>query len=153
MRLKRLIVGLLALLTAVLFSGCGEWGWVRVSPDGQFTTVARKPPDAPEDSPEIELAIYHLERRQTVPVFRFSLDDRSPLAGWVYNCQWTPDSRGMLQWLRRAADGAPTTDGDSAEATDAKYEHKVMLYEVATGRLQELPIEANAPAGAPTAST
>ncbi len=146
MRLKRLIVGLLALLNAVLFSGCGEQGWVRVSPDGQFTTVARKPPDAPEDSSEIELAIYHLERRQTVPVFRFSLDDESPLAGWVYNCQWTPDSRAVcFEWMRRAADGAPPADGDSAEAADAQYERKVLLYEVATGRLQELPIEASAP--------
>lgn len=146
MRLKRLIVGLLALLTAVLFSGCGEQGWVRVSPDGQMTTVVRKPPDAPEDSPEIELAIYHLERRQTVPVFRFSLDEKSPLAGWVYNCQWTPDSRAVcFEWLRRVSSDAPDADGDSAEATDAKYEHKVLLYEVATGRLQELPIEAGAP--------
>jgi hypothetical protein len=141
------------LVAAVLFSGCGDQGWVRVSPDGQYATIVRQPPDAPADSATLELALYHIDRRQTTPIVRFSLDEESPHTGLVYNCQWTPDSRAVcFSWLRAEepanAEATPSENGDAtpadtAQTSDSKY--SLMLYEVASGRLTELPISVQAP--------
>jgi len=153
MRLKRMSGALCMLVAAVLFSGCGDQGWVRVSPDGQYVTIVRKPPDAPADSYDAELALYHIDRRQTTPIVRFSLDEGSPHAGWVNNCQWTPDSRAVcFSWLRAEAptdtQATPSENGenspaDTAQTSDSKC--SLMLYEVASGRLTELPISVQAP--------
>jgi hypothetical protein len=153
MRLKRISGALCMLVAAVLFSGCGDQGWVRTSPDGQYVTIVRKPPDAPADSYDAELALYHIDRRQTTPIVRFSLDEGSPHAGWVNNCQWTPDSRAVcFSWLHveepTNAEATPSENGDAtpadtAQTSDAKY--SLMLYEVASGRLTELPISVHAP--------
>ena len=153
MRLKRMSGALCMLVAAVLFSGCGDQGWVRTSPDGQYVTIVRKPPDAPADSYDAELALYHIDRRQTTPIVRFSLDEGSPHAGWVNNCQWTPDSRAVcFSWLRAEAptdtqatpsENGDATPADAAQTSDAKY--SLMLYEVASGRLTELPISVHAP--------
>ena len=153
MRLKRMSGALCMLVAAVLFSGCGDQGWVRTSPDGQYVTIVRKPPDAPTDSYDAELALYHIDRRQTTPIVRFSLDENSPHAGWVNNCQWTPDSRAVcFSWLRAEAptdtqatpsENGDATPADTAQTSDAKY--SLMLYEVASGRLTELPISVHAP--------
>jgi len=153
MRLKRMSGALCMLVAAVLFSGCGDQGWVRVSPDGQYVTIVRKPPDAPADSADLELALHHIDRRQTTPIVRFSLDEGSPHAGWVNNCQWTPDSRAVcFTWVH--ATGSPETEttpsengdatpADTAQTSDSKY--SLMLYEIASGRLTELPISVQAP--------
>jgi hypothetical protein len=153
MRLKRMSGALCMLVAAVLFSGCGDQGWVRTSPDGQYVTIVRQPPDAPADSADLELALHHIDRRQTTPIVRFSLDENSPHAGWVYNCQWTPDSRAVcFTWIQ--AKGSPeteTTPSESGDATPAETdqtsnsEHSLMLYEIASGRLTELPISVQAP--------
>jgi hypothetical protein len=153
MRLKRMSGALCMLVAAVLFSGCGDQGWVRVSPDGQYVTIVRQPPDAPADSADLELALHHIDRRQTTPIVRFSLDENSPHAGWVYNCQWTPDSRAVcFTWIQ--AKGSPeteTTPSENGDATPAETaqtsnsEHSLMLYEIASGRLTELPISVQAP--------
>jgi hypothetical protein len=152
MRLKRMSGALCMLVAAVLFSGCGDQGWVRTSPDGQYVTIVRQPPDAPADSATLELALYHIDRRQTTPIVRF-LDKNSPYAGWVYNCQWTPDSRAVcFTWIQ--AKGSPeteTTPSESGDATPAETdqtsnsEHSLMLYEIASGRLTELSISVQAP--------
>jgi hypothetical protein len=118
MRLKRMSGALCMLVAAVLFSGCGDQGWVRTSPDGQYVTIVRQPPDAPADSEDTELALYHIDRRQTTPIVRFSLDEGSPHAGWVNNCQWTPDSRAVcFTWLRAEeptdAEATPSENGDA----------------------------------------
>jgi hypothetical protein len=153
MRLKRMSGALCMLVAAVLFSGCGDQGWVRTSPDGQYVTIVRKPPDAPADSYDAELALYHIDRRQTTPIVRFSLDEGSPHAGWVNNCQWTPDSRAVcFSWLRAEAptdtqatpsENGDATPADTAQTSDAKY--SLMLYEIASGRLTELPISVQSP--------
>jgi hypothetical protein len=96
MCLKRMSGALCMLVAAVLFSGCGDQGWVRVSPDGQYVTIVRQPPDAPANSADLELALHHIDRRQTTPIVRFSLDENSPHAGWV-NCPSLPQGgRGGL---------------------------------------------------------
>jgi len=153
MRLKRMSIALCMLVAAVLFSGCGDQGWVCVSPDGQYVTIVRQPPDAPADSADLELTLYHIDRRQTTPIVRFSLDEGSPHAGWVNNCQWTPDSRAVcFTWIQ--AKGSPETEttpsesgdatpADTAQTSDSKY--SLMLYEIASGRLTELPISVQAP--------
>ena len=153
MRLKRISGALCMLVAAVLFSGCGDQGWVRTSPDGQYVTIVRQPPDAPADSADLELTLYHIDRRQTTPIVRFSLDEGSPHAGWVNNCQWTPDSRAVcFTWIQ--AKGSPETEttpsesgdatpADTAQTSDSKY--SLMLYEIASGRLTELPISVQAP--------
>jgi hypothetical protein len=153
MRLKRISGALCMLVAAVLFSGCGDQGWVRVSPDGQYATIVRQPPDAPADSADLELALYHIDRRQTTPIVRFSLDEGSPHAGWVNNCQWTPDSRAVcFSWLRAEAptdtQATPSENGETDPAETAQTsnsEHSLMLYEIASGRLTELPISVHAP--------
>jgi hypothetical protein len=90
------------LVAAVLFSGCGDQGWVCVSPDGQYATIVRQPPDAPADSATLELALHHIDRRQTTPIVRFSLDENSPHAGWV-NCPSLPQGgRGGIITNRQA---------------------------------------------------
>jgi hypothetical protein len=141
------------LVAAVLFSGCGDQGWVRVSPDGQYVTIVRRPPDAPADSADLELALYHIDRRETTPIVRFSLDENSPHAGWVNNCQWTPDSRAVCFTRLHPeespeAEATPSENGDAtpadtAQTSDSKY--SLMLYEIASGRLTELPISVQAP--------
>ena len=152
MRLKRMSGALCMLVAAVLFSGCGDQGWVRTSPDGQYVTIVRQPPDAPADSYDAELALYHIDRRQTTPIVRFSLDEGSPHAGWVNNCQWTPDSRAVcFSWLHvepANAEATPSENGETdpaetAQTSDSKY--SLMLYEIASGRLTELPISVQAP--------
>lgn len=152
MRLKRMSGALCMLVAAVLFSGCGDQGWVRTSPDGQYVTIVRTPPDAPANSATLELALYHIDRRQTTPIVRF-FDEESPHTGLVYNCQWTPDSRAVcFSWLRAEepanAEATPSENGDAtpadtAQSSDSKY--SLMLYEVASGRLTELPISLQAP--------
>jgi hypothetical protein len=100
-----------------------------------------------------ELALYHIDRRQTTPIVRFSLDENSPHAGWVYNCQWTPDSRAVcFTWLHAEeptdAEATPSENGDATPAETAQTsnsEHSLMLYEIASGRLTELPISVQAP--------
>jgi hypothetical protein len=153
MRLKRMSGALCMLVAAVLFSGCGDQGWVRVSPDGQYVTIVRQPPDAPADSADLELALHHIDRRQTTPIVRFSLDENSPHAGWAYNCQWTPDSRAVCFTRLHPeespeAEATPSENGDAtpadaAQTSDSKC--SLMLYEVASGRLTELPISVQAP--------
>jgi hypothetical protein len=153
MRLKRMSGALCMLVAAVLFSGCGDQGWVRVSPDGQYVTIVRQPPDAPADSYDAELALYHIDRRQTTPIVRFSLDEGSPHAGWVNNCQWTPDSRAIcFTWLHATdspetettpSENGDATPADTAQTSDSKY--SLMLYEIASGRLTELPISVQSP--------
>jgi dipeptidyl aminopeptidase/acylaminoacyl peptidase len=153
MRFKRVSTAVCLAIAAVLFSGCGDQGWVRTSPDGQYVTIVRKPPDAPADSEDTELALYHIDRRQTTPIVRFSLDENSPHAGWVYNCQWTPDSRAVcFTWLRAEeptdAEATPSENGETDPAETAQTsnsEHSLMLYEIASGRLTELPISVQAP--------
>jgi hypothetical protein len=153
MRLKRMSGALCMLVAAVLFSGCGDQGWVRTSPDGQYVTIVRQPPDAPADSADLELALHHIDRRQTTPIVRFSLDEGSPHAGWVNNCQWTPDSRAVcFSWLRAEAptdtQATPSENGETDPAETAQTsnsEHSLMLYEIASGRLTELPISVQAP--------
>jgi hypothetical protein len=152
MRVKRMSVVLCMLVAAVLFSGCGDQGWVRVSPDGQYVTVVRKPPDAPADSNDLELALYHIDRRQTTPIVRF-LDKNSPYAGWVYNCQWTPDSRAVCFTRLHPeespeAEATPSENGENSPAETAQTsnpKYSLVLYEVASGRLMELPIAVEAP--------
>ena len=152
MRVKRISTAVCLAIAAVLFAGCGDQGWVRVSPDGQYVTVVRQPPDAPADSADIELALYQIDRRQTTPIVRFSLDANSPHAGWVYNCQWTPDSRAVcFTWRLEGspdAEASPSEDSatspeDSAQTPASKP--RLMLYEIASGRLLELPIAVDAP--------
>jgi hypothetical protein len=152
MRVKRMSVVLCMLVAAVLFSGCGDQGWVRVSPDGQYVTVVRQPPDAPADSAEPELALYHIDRRETTPIVRF-LDKNSPYAGWVYNCQWTPDSRAVCFTRLHPeespeAEATPSENGENSPAETAQTsnpKYSLVLYEVASGRLMELPISVQAP--------
>jgi hypothetical protein len=152
MRLKRMSIALCMLVAAVLFSGCGDQGWVRVSPDGQYVTVVRQPPDAPADSADPELALYHIDRRETTPIVRF-LDKNSPYAGWVYNCQWTPDSRAVCFTRLHPeespeAEATPSENGENSPAETAQTsnpKYSLVLYEVASGRLMELPIAVEAP--------
>ena len=153
MRFTRVLNAFAALLTGMLLLGCIiPMGWVRTSPDGQYVTIVRKPPDAPADSYDAELALYHIDRRQTTPIVRFSLDEGSPHAGWVNNCQWTPDSRAVcFSWLHvepANAEATPSENGDAtpadtAQTSDSKY--SLMLYEIASGRLTELPISVQSP--------
>jgi hypothetical protein len=152
MRLKRMSGALCMLVAAVLFSGCGDQGWVRVSPDGQHVTIVRRPPDAPADSatPNSRCITSTVAKRPRLFVL---LDEGSPYAGWVNNCQWTPDSRAVcFSWLHveepTNAEATPSENGDAtpadtAQTSDAKY--SLMLYEVASGRLTELPISVHAP--------
>jgi hypothetical protein len=152
MRLKRMSGALCMLVAAVLFSGCGDQGWVRTSPDGQYVTIVRQPPDAPADSEDTELALYHIDRRQTTPIVRF-LDKNSPYAGWVYNCQWTPDSRAVCFTRLHPeespeAEATPSENGENSPAETAQTsnpKYSLVLYEVASGRLMELPIAVEAP--------
>jgi hypothetical protein len=152
MRLKRMSGALCMLVAAVLFSGCGDQGWVRVSPDGQYVTIVRQPPDAPADSADLELALYHIDRRETTPIVRF-LDKNSPYAGWVYNCQWTPDSRAVCFTRLHPeespeAEATPSENGENSTAETAQTsnpKYSLVLYEVASGRLMELPIAVEAP--------
>jgi len=152
MRLKRMSGALCMLVAAVLFSGCGDQGWVRVSPDGQYVTIVRKPPDAPADSADLELALYHIDHRETTPIVRF-LDKNSPYAGWVYNCQWTPDSRAVCFTRLHPeespeAEATPSENGENSPAETAQTsnpKYSLVLYEVASGRLMELPIAVEAP--------
>jgi hypothetical protein len=152
MRVKRMSVVLCMLVAAVLFSGCGDQGWVRVSPDGQYATIVRQPPDAPADSADPELALYHIDRRETTPIVRF-LDKNSPYAGWVYNCQWTPDSRAVCFTRLHPeespeAEATPSENGENSPAETAQTsnpKYSLVLYEVASGRLMELPIAVEAP--------
>ena len=152
MRLKRMSGALCMLVAAVLFSGCGDQEWVRVSPDGQYVTIVRQPPDAPADSADLELALYHIDRRETTPIVRF-LDKNSPYAGWVYNCQWTPDSRAVCFTRLHPeespeAEATPSENGENSPAETAQTsnpKYSLVLYEVASGRLMELPIAVEAP--------
>jgi hypothetical protein len=152
MRVKRVSLSVSMLVAAVLFSGCGDQGWVRVSPDGQYVTVVRQPPDAPADSADPELALYHIDRRETTPIVRF-LDKNSPYAGWVYNCQWTPDSRAVCFTRLHPeespeAEATPSENGENSPAETAQTsnpKYSLVLYEVASGRLMELPIAVEAP--------
>jgi hypothetical protein len=152
MRLKRMSIALCMLVAAVLFSGCGDQGWVCVSPDGQYATIVRQPPDAPADSADLELALYHIDRRETTPIVRF-LDKNSPYAGWVYNCQWTPDSRAVCFTRLHPeespeAEATPSENGENSPAETAQTsnpKYSLVLYEVASGRLMELPIAVEAP--------
>ena len=84
MRFKRVSTAVCLAIAAVLFSGCGDQGWVRTSPDGQYVTIVRKPPDAPADSEDTELALYHIDRRQTTPIVRSpSIRTRPTKAGFT----------------------------------------------------------------------
>jgi hypothetical protein len=75
------------LLTGMLLLGCIiPLGWVRTSPDGQYVTIVRKPPDALADSADLELALYHLDRREISPILRFSFDEDSPHRGLLHEC-------------------------------------------------------------------
>jgi hypothetical protein len=115
--------------------------------------IVRRPPDAPADSEDTELALYHIDRRQTTPIVRFSLDKNSSHKGWVHDCQWTPDSRAVcFTWLRAEeptdAEATPSENGETDPAETAQTsnsEHSLMLYEIASGRLTELPISVQSP--------
>jgi len=149
MRFTRVLNALTALLTGMMLLGCIiPMGWVRTSPDGQYVTIVRQPPDAPADSADLELALYHPDRRETSPIFRFSLDKDSPNSGLLYECAWTPDSRAVLitwipDWL--ADVGRPSSENSERGSTDTSHDSErkpqVMLYEVASGRLTRLPLE------------
>jgi len=150
MRLKRMSIALCMLVAAVLFSGCGDQGWVRVSPDGQYVTIVRKPPDAPDGSIDTELALYHIDRREITPIVRFSLDSNSPYNSWVRNCQWTPDSRAVcFAWLESPDAKVTSSENSEQPAADAvqtsESKSGLMLYEIASGRLVRLPIAVEAP--------
>ena len=87
MRFTRVLNAFAALLTGMLLLGCIiPMGWVRTSPDGQYVTIVRKPPDAPADSADLELALYHLDRREISPILRFSFDEDSPHRGLLHEC-------------------------------------------------------------------
>ena len=148
MRLKRMSIAVCMLVAAVLFSGCGDQGWVRTSPDGQYVTIVRKPPDAPADSADLELALYHLDRREISPILRFSFDNDSPHSGLLYECAWTPDSRAvLLTWIPDWSVDVAIPSSEKGERGSADTSHgserkpQVMLYEVASGRLTRLPLE------------
>lgn len=151
MPLKQVCLAVCVGVAAMLLTGCGDPGWVQVSPDGEYVTVMRLPPDAPADSEELELALHHIDRRTTTPIFRFSSDEKSLNAGRVYNVQWTPDSRALcFSWL-------PFESPDSGVSVAANDAHpaetvqptvsqpRLMLYEVASGQLTPLPISVQAP--------
>lgn len=155
MPLKRVCLAVCVGVATVLLTGCGDPGWVQVSPNGDYVTVVRKPPDAPANSEELELELHHIDRRTTTPIFRFSRDEKSSNAGWVYNVQWTPDSRALcFSWLPFES---PDAEGSSA-ANDARptetvqpteFQPRLMLYEVASGQLTQLPISVHAPRWSP----
>jgi hypothetical protein len=150
MRFTRVLNAFAALLTGMLLLGCIiPMGWVRTSPDGQYVTIVRKPPDAPADSADLELALYHLDRREISPILRFSFDGDSPHCGLLHECAWTPDSRAvLLTWIPGgwSVDVAtPSSEkgerGSADTSHDSERKPQVMLYEVASGRLTRLPLE------------
>jgi len=149
MRLTRVLNALAALLMGMMLLGCIiPMGWVHTSPDGQYVTVVRKPPDAPADSNDLELALYHIDRRQTTPVVRFSRDEDPPNPSFLYDCGWTPDSRAVYFTLLVGAKKPSSENGENGTANAAQgseLKPQVMLYEVASGRLIQLPIEVYLP--------
>jgi hypothetical protein len=151
MRLMRVLNALAALLTGMMLLGCIlplPMGWVRTSPDGQYVTIVRKPPDAPADSNDLELALYHIDRRQTTPIVRFSHDEDSPNPSILYDCGWTPDSRAVCFTLLVGAKKPSSENGENETANTAQgseLKPQVMLYEVVSGRLIQLPVEVYLP--------
>ncbi|MCS6919249.1 MAG: hypothetical protein NZM28_05725, partial [Fimbriimonadales bacterium] len=145
MRLVKLAGMLSSLFLAMWLSGCGDQGWVRVAPDGRSVTIVRSV-EVSDDEEYAELALYDFERDTTTPIVRFDPESESPLPlGWLYNCQWTPDSRA-LSFI--ALENEPPTPSEpvpdaEAEADPASQEQRpsLMLYEVASRKLLRLPIE------------
>jgi len=128
-------------------SGCGDQGWVRVSPDGKYTTLIREVKLSEEEG-YLELLLYDFERHETTLIARFSPDGRPKLPlGWVMNCQWTPDSRALsfvaTESEETPSENAPALSVQESEALDEAQPSRryLMLYERASRKLLRLPIE------------
>ncbi|GIV07216.1 MAG: hypothetical protein KatS3mg017_0935 [Fimbriimonadales bacterium] len=144
----RKITGLLgSLLLIAWLSGCGDQGWVRVSPDGRYTTLIR-PVQSSEDKEYLELSLYDFERDETTLITQFSPNEqlKMPFA-WVMNCQWTPDSHALsfiaVYFTPPQAEDVPNSSVQESEMPEeARWSgYNLMLYELASGKLLRLPIE------------
>ncbi|MFN3690341.1 MAG: hypothetical protein ACK4UU_05375, partial [Fimbriimonadales bacterium] len=127
-------------------SGCGDQGWVRVSPNGKYATVV-VPHEISDDEKYVELSLCDLDRNTITPIAYFfgqhAITSATPLV-WISNCQWTPDSRALSFIAREAVPSESTAETDSERADEGStYELRfsVMLYELGSGTLKRLPIE------------
>lgn len=152
MRLTKLAGMLGSLLIALWLSGCGDQGWVRVSPDGRATTVIREL-KVSEDERYAELALYEFDRDDTTPIVQFSLADNPKLPfQWLVGCHWTPDSRALSFIVLEAEPATPDepapVGNTEAEGASERQEGRasLMLYELASRKLLRLPIDSPAAA-------
>ncbi len=152
MRLTKLAGTLVSLLTALGLSGCGDQGWVRVSPDGRYTTIIRGV-KVSEDEEYAELALYEFDRDNATSITQFSLEagSKAPYQ-WLVGCQWTPDSRALsfiVQEVEPAVPDEPAQEADTTaegESTNEAARCSLMLYELASRKLLRLPIDSPAAA-------
>lgn len=147
MRLTKLAGTWVSLLTALGLSGCGDQGWVRVSPDGRYTTVVREV-RVSEEELYAELTLYEFDRDDVTLITPFSSEvgSRAPFR-WLFGCQWTPDSRALSFIVQEAE---PTAPDEPAQEVDIAAEevsegqgvrYSLMLYELTSRKLLHLPID------------
>lgn len=149
----RNITGLLwSLFLIAWLSGCGDQGWVQVSPDGRYTTVIR-PVQVSEGEEYFELRLYDFERNGTTLITQFSPREQLKMPfEWVINCQWTPDSRALsfiavCPTPPHVEDGADSSVQESEASEGAqRSDSNLMLYELASRKLSRQPIESPAAA-------
>lgn len=151
MYLRKITGTLGSLLLIAWLSGCGDQGWVRVSPDGRYTTLIRpvQSVQSSEDKEYFELSLYDFERHETTPIAQFR--PQEPLTTpfvWVMHCQWTPDSRALsfiaieLEPSESEDSLAPRIQEPEASDEAPSFRHSLMVYEPASRTLLRLPIEA-----------
>jgi hypothetical protein len=120
---------------ALFLVGCSGLGWLRVSPDGRYTTVVVPVPKASEggnqqtEEGELELRLYELQTGDTIPLTRFDLDNKM-----VVGCQWSPDSTRLTFLVG--------TQSDSS----SEFQLQIHLFDMASRELTTLPMEAAGPA-------
>lgn len=106
------VLGALALLTTLV--GCiGVLNFVRTSPDGRYVTVLA------EDETRSKLLLYDLETRETTEVYATQSKSLE-----FYDIQWRPDSQAFC-----------------FVTTPEPEQLRLMLYELDSRRLTELPVE------------
>ncbi|MFN7018766.1 MAG: hypothetical protein ACK4RG_05765 [Fimbriimonadales bacterium] len=146
MRRLKIVGALVCLAAALSLSGCGDQGWVRVSPDGKYATVVI-PQEISDEEKYAELSLYDLDRNTITPIARFALETQAPSTIpflWIANCQWMPDSRALSFIAIEVPPSEPTPTTDSIDEKDCGTEeasYRVILYELGSGMLKRLPIE------------
>lgn len=106
------VLGAVALLTTLV--GCiGVLNFVRTSPDGRYVTLLAG------DETSSKLLLYDLETRETTEVYATQGESLQ-----FYDIQWRPDSRALCFVTSKEPE-----------------QSRLMLYELDSRRLTELPVE------------